>query len=242
MLRHRLRRHRRDPARAQPPVRRARRGAELRAAEHQSVRPADRPRRRLNAGNKIGGASLRAKWDVGPGTLTSVTAWRFWDWKPENDRDFTGLPIVTASNNPSQQDQYTQEFRYNYTGDTIDFVPARSPSSSGSTRRALESRAPPRAAGPDRRAGDTIQPRRAQRADRQQHPWLKNTSAALFGQVELEGHRRADDPAGRAPQLRQEGRLLRARGDRRAGPTRTVRQRPTARGSGRAARHVTRRS
>jgi iron complex outermembrane receptor protein len=76
----------------------------------------------LNAGNKIGGAALRIKWDVGPGTLTSITAWRFWDWKPENDRDFTGLPIVTKSQNPSQQDQYTQELRYNYTGDRFDFV------------------------------------------------------------------------------------------------------------------------
>lgn len=76
----------------------------------------------LNAGNIIGGASLKAKLDVGPGTLTAISAWRFWDWKPENDRDFTGLPIVTASNNPSQQDQYSQEFRYNYAGDKVDFV------------------------------------------------------------------------------------------------------------------------
>ena len=76
----------------------------------------------LNAGNKIGGASLRVKWDLGQGTLTSITAWRFWDWKPENDRDFTGLSIVSASNNPSQQKQYSQEFRYNYAGDRFDFV------------------------------------------------------------------------------------------------------------------------
>ena len=76
----------------------------------------------LNAGNKIGGAALRVKWDGGSGTLTSISAWRFWDWKPENDRDFTGLPIVTKSQNPSQQDQFTQELRYNYSGDKIDFV------------------------------------------------------------------------------------------------------------------------
>ena len=76
----------------------------------------------LQAGNKIGGASIKVKWDVGPGTLTSVTAWRFWDWKPQNDRDFTGLPIVSKSQNPSQQDQYTQELRYNYSGDRLDFV------------------------------------------------------------------------------------------------------------------------
>lgn len=77
---------------------------------------------RLNAGNIIAGASLRAVWDIGPGTFTSVTAWRYWDWKPENDRDFTGLSIVALSQNPSQQDQYTQEFRYAYSGTAIDFV------------------------------------------------------------------------------------------------------------------------
>lgn len=76
----------------------------------------------LNAGNIIGGASLRVKWNVGAGELTSVTAWRHWDWKPENDRDFTGLPIITKSQNPSQQNQYTQELRYSQTGDTLDFV------------------------------------------------------------------------------------------------------------------------
>ena len=76
----------------------------------------------LSAGNKIGGVSARVKWDVGPGTFTSITAWRFWDWKPENDRDFTGASVVARSQNPSQQDQYSQEFRYNYEGDKIDFV------------------------------------------------------------------------------------------------------------------------
>jgi iron complex outermembrane receptor protein len=76
----------------------------------------------LNAGNKIGGVSAKIKWDVGPGTLTSVTAWRFWDWKPENDRDFTGLSVVSRSQNPSQQDQYSQEFRYNYESKDVDFV------------------------------------------------------------------------------------------------------------------------
>ena len=76
----------------------------------------------LKAGNKIGGASLRVNWDLGPGTFTSITAWRFWDWKPQNDRDFTGLSIVSKSQNPSQQDQYSQEFRYNYDSEKIDFV------------------------------------------------------------------------------------------------------------------------
>lgn len=76
----------------------------------------------LNAGNDLGGASLRLKWDLGEGTLTSVTAWRFWDWRPENDRDFTGLSVVAKSQNPSQQNQYTQELRYNHSTDKFDFV------------------------------------------------------------------------------------------------------------------------
>ena len=76
----------------------------------------------LQATNVIGGASARVKWNLGTGTLTSITAWRFWDWKPQNDRDFSGLSIVSASNNPSQQNQYSQEFRYNYEGRKVDFV------------------------------------------------------------------------------------------------------------------------
>ncbi|MBN9318513.1 MAG: TonB-dependent receptor [Caulobacterales bacterium] len=76
----------------------------------------------LNAGNKIGGVSARAVWNVGGGTLTGVTAWRFWDWKPENDRDFLGLSIVSKSQNPSQQDQYSAELRYNYEGERFDYV------------------------------------------------------------------------------------------------------------------------
>jgi iron complex outermembrane recepter protein len=76
----------------------------------------------LNAGNVIAGLALKVTWDVGPGTLISVTAWRTWDWKPENDRDFTGLSIVALSQNPSQQDQYTQEFRYVYSGERFDVV------------------------------------------------------------------------------------------------------------------------
>jgi len=76
----------------------------------------------INAGNKIGGVNLRVKWDSVRGTFTSVTAWRFWDWKPANDRDFTGLPITIQSQNPSQQDQWTQEFRYAQSSDRLDFV------------------------------------------------------------------------------------------------------------------------
>ena len=62
------------------------------------------------------GASLVANWDLGPATLTSVSAWRYWDWKPANDRDFIGLPVTTVSQNPSQQHQYSQEIRLSSDG------------------------------------------------------------------------------------------------------------------------------
>jgi len=64
-----------------------------------------------NSRQEMGGASLVANWDLGPATLTSVTAWRYWDWQPQNDRDFVGLPITTVSQNPSQQKQFSQEIR-----------------------------------------------------------------------------------------------------------------------------------
>jgi iron complex outermembrane receptor protein len=60
----------------------------------------------------MGGGSVTLDWDRGPGTLTAITAWRYWDWNPSNDRDFTGLPITTISAAPSRQTQWTQEIRY----------------------------------------------------------------------------------------------------------------------------------
>jgi iron complex outermembrane receptor protein len=82
----------------------------------------------LRARQELGGVSLLAEWDLGPGTLTSVTAFRYWDWKPSNDRDFIGLPITTVSANPSQQRQYTQELRFGSKGERkLDYVIACSP-------------------------------------------------------------------------------------------------------------------
>jgi iron complex outermembrane receptor protein len=75
------------------------------------------------SGQRTGGVSLRAESDLGSGTLTSVSAWRFWNWYPSNDRDFTGLPITTISGNPSKHRQWTQELRYaSKGGETFDYV------------------------------------------------------------------------------------------------------------------------
>ncbi|PZQ65381.1 MAG: TonB-dependent receptor [Phenylobacterium zucineum] len=138
----------------------------------------------LNAGNKIGGASARVVWNVGPGTLTSVTAWRFWDWKPENDRDFLGLPIVSKSQNPSQQDQYSQELRYNYAAERYDFVVGafafkqRIDTQGTEQQGAASSRwniAPSNVLSNDPTVLDGLVAYNTQ--------YLKNTSFALFGQL-----------------------------------------------------------
>jgi iron complex outermembrane receptor protein len=66
----------------------------------------------LRVNTQDGGVSLLADWMLGSGTLTSVTAWRYWDWDVANDRDFTGIPIQSVQRIPSRQDQYSQEFRW----------------------------------------------------------------------------------------------------------------------------------
>lgn len=76
----------------------------------------------LTAEQYFSGGSILVEWDVGAGQLTSVSAYRKWDWYPSNDRDFIGLPITTRSNNPSKQRQWTQEFRYAASSERIDYV------------------------------------------------------------------------------------------------------------------------
>jgi iron complex outermembrane receptor protein len=60
----------------------------------------------------IGGISANVDYKIGNGTLTSTTAWRFWNWNPTNDRDFSELSALTKSQGTSRHDQYSQELRY----------------------------------------------------------------------------------------------------------------------------------
>ncbi len=64
------------------------------------------------SGNQLGGLSVNVDAKIGGGTLTSTTAWRYWNWDPSNDRDFTGLPVLTLSQATSKHQQWTQEIRY----------------------------------------------------------------------------------------------------------------------------------
>ena len=70
-----------------------------------------------------GGVSAVADWNLGPVTLTSVSAWRWWNWDAANDRDYTSLVIQTLQHIPSRQIQYSQEFRIASNGvNTLDYV------------------------------------------------------------------------------------------------------------------------
>lgn len=64
------------------------------------------------SGNQLGGASLNIDRKIGNGTLTSTTAYRYWLWKPSNDRDFTGLQALAKSQNPAEHNNWSQEIRY----------------------------------------------------------------------------------------------------------------------------------
>lgn len=64
------------------------------------------------SGQDLGGASINVDTKIGGGTLTSTTSWRFWNWDPSNDRDFTGLQVLAKSQNPARHTQFTQEVRY----------------------------------------------------------------------------------------------------------------------------------
>ena len=64
------------------------------------------------SGTDLGGVSLNVDAKLGPGKLTSTTAWRYWNWRPSNDRDFTGLQALAKSQNPAEHSNWSQEIRY----------------------------------------------------------------------------------------------------------------------------------
>ncbi len=64
------------------------------------------------SGNDLGGIALHVDAKIATGTLTSSTAWRYWNWDPSNDRDFTALPVLALSQATSKHEQWTQEIRY----------------------------------------------------------------------------------------------------------------------------------
>ena len=64
------------------------------------------------SGNDLGGISVNVDVKLGSGTLTATSAWRYWNWDPSNDRDFTGLQALKLSQATSKHRQWSQEIRW----------------------------------------------------------------------------------------------------------------------------------
>jgi iron complex outermembrane receptor protein len=72
----------------------------------------------------LGGVSLRADWDVSRShTLSSISAYRFWNTSPRNDADGSALDVTVEGNGDDRQYQVSEELRLASTGkNVIDYV------------------------------------------------------------------------------------------------------------------------
>ncbi|BEV01040.1 TonB-dependent receptor [Novosphingobium olei] len=69
------------------------------------------------------GVSGQVDWDLGGAALTSITAYRWWDWDPANDADNTSLPVIVKAQQANRQRQFSQEIRLASKGtNTFDYV------------------------------------------------------------------------------------------------------------------------
>ncbi|MHA4835050.1 TonB-dependent receptor [Sphingopyxis sp. MSC1_008] len=69
------------------------------------------------------GVSGQVDWNVGAAKLTSITAYRWWDWNPANDGDSTSLPVIVKAQQSNRQRQFSQELRLASDSDgPIDYV------------------------------------------------------------------------------------------------------------------------
>ena len=76
----------------------------------------------FRANMKSYGVSGQVDWDIGPATLTSITAYRWWDWYPQNDIDGTSLSVNTVAQTENAQRQFSQELRIASNGrNTVDY-------------------------------------------------------------------------------------------------------------------------
>jgi len=77
----------------------------------------------LGVNTNEGGLAANADWNLGAVTLSSISAYRWWNWDAANDRDYTSVPVQLLQHIPSYQRQFSQEFRIASNGsNTIDYV------------------------------------------------------------------------------------------------------------------------
>ncbi|ACO77060.1 TonB-dependent receptor [Azotobacter vinelandii CA] len=71
-----------------------------------------------------GGTSLEANWTLpNDFTLTSISAYRWWDFTPRNDLDYLGISAAINAGVAVRDKQYSQEIRLaSPTGDVFDYV------------------------------------------------------------------------------------------------------------------------
>lgn len=89
-----------------------------------SRRMAVTPGRDLSEGVKEWGVSGELNWDLGGATLTSITAYRDWDARRNQDIDFSGLDRAYRDNYRTGIKDFTQEIRLQGTAfnDSIDWL------------------------------------------------------------------------------------------------------------------------
>ncbi|MEO1321996.1 MAG: TonB-dependent receptor [Pseudomonadota bacterium] len=68
------------------------------------------------------GISAQADWDIGPGTLTSITAFRSQELLSDGDVDFTSLAAIQENLLDLDIDTFTQEFRYSGETESFDYL------------------------------------------------------------------------------------------------------------------------
>jgi iron complex outermembrane receptor protein len=77
----------------------------------------------VKADQETGGASAQADWSLPSAVVTSITAWRYWNWSPASDLLQTGLDDFKQSGIADRQNQFTQELRIASTGsNTVDYL------------------------------------------------------------------------------------------------------------------------
>ena len=77
----------------------------------------------IHANQESGGVSAEEDWSRPGFVLTSISSWRFWNWWPANDSDYTPIAVLNAAQNGDYQQQWSQELRIASAGaNRIDYV------------------------------------------------------------------------------------------------------------------------
>lgn len=77
----------------------------------------------VKANQDTGGLSAEMTWRSPHAVLTSITAWRYWDWRPASDLFQSALDDVRQSAVEDDQEQFSQELRIASVGENrLDYV------------------------------------------------------------------------------------------------------------------------